>query len=316
MGNDAVVLFRPKDPNKLRPFLDLDDESDESEGLYAEELEDGSVLVHTFQPYAVFAAHPNEGRSWLGQFGPVLPFVHDDPRGLLFFPESCDPAASTYEDVVREIGDRGTWVPQKALSPEETRAYSEANAREVEELRRVTERLTGGADEDDPPAEVDAHAFAAKLLAGEAGDVDPSFAAAKLLESVQKRVLEAFGMGGDGGEGLGGELSGGVALLVKRTLPLDLDEDASVTAFGHLDDGTAVIESLHTPELLAADLGGRAAEWITEHQDERGIPTFPAERLDDILDATSYDEALTRLGDDVSFVKPAVPHERPEVPTK
>lgn len=303
MGNDAVVLFRPKDPNKLRPFLDLDDESDESEGLYAEELEDGAVLVHTFQPYAVFAAHPNEGRSWLGQFGPVLPFVHDDPRGLLFFPESCDPSASTYDEVVREIGDRGTWVPQKALSPEEARAYSEANARDVEELRRVTERLTGGAAEESP-AEVDAHAFAAKLLAGEAGDVDPSFAAAKLLESVQKRVLEAFGMGG---EGLGDPLSGGVALLVKRIQPLDLDDDASVTAFGHLEDGTAVIESLHTPELLVADLGGRSAEWIVEHQDERGIPTFPVERLDDILDASSYDEALSKLGEDVCFVKPVGP---------
>lgn len=313
MGNDAVVLFRPKDPNKLRPFLDLDDESDESEGLYAEELEDGSVLVHTFQPYAVFAAHPNEGRAWLGQFGPVLPFVHDDPRGLLFFPEACDPSASTYDAVVLEVGDRGTWVPQKALSPEEARAYSAANARELDELRRVTARLTGESEDDPaPPADVDAHAFAAKLLAGEAGDVDPSFAAAKLLESVQKRVLEAFGMGGEGGEGLGDELSGGVALLVKRTQPLDLDEDASVTAFGHLDDGTAVIESLHTPELLAVDLGGRAAEWTTEHHDPRGIPTFPSDRLDDILDAASYDEALTRLADAVTFVKPVVASARDE----
>jgi hypothetical protein len=311
MGNDAVVLFRPKDPNKLRPFLDLDDESDESEGLYAEELDDGSVLVHTFQPYAVFAAHPNEGRSWLGQFGPVLPFVHDDPRGLLFFPEACDPSASTYDEVVLEIGERGTWVPQKALSPDEARAYSAANARELEELRRVTDRLTGESEGDEapPPAEVDAHAFAAKLLAGEAGDVDPSFAAAKLLESVQKRVLEAFGMGG---EGAGDELSGGVALLVKRSEPLDLDDDASVTAFGHLEDGTAVIESLHSPELLAVDLGGRAAEWTTQHHDPRGIPTFPSERLDDVLDASSYDEALSRLADVVTFVQPVAGSARGE----
>jgi hypothetical protein len=115
-----------------------------------------------------------------------------------------------------------------------------------------------------------------------------------------------------GGEGAGDELSGGVALLVKRSEPLDLDDDASVTAFGHLEDGTAVIESLHSPELLAVDLGGRAAEWTTQHHDPRGIPTFPSERLDDVLDASSYDEALSRLADVVTFVQPVAGSARGE----
>ena len=49
MSADAVALFRPKNADALRPLLDLDDD-DDSDGLYAEELEDGSFLVHTFQP--------------------------------------------------------------------------------------------------------------------------------------------------------------------------------------------------------------------------------------------------------------------------
>ena len=82
---DAIALFRPRVREKLVPFLDLDEDDEESEGLYAEELEDGSVLVHTFQPFEVFANDPGEGHTWLEQFGDALEEVHDDPRGMLFF---------------------------------------------------------------------------------------------------------------------------------------------------------------------------------------------------------------------------------------
>ena len=108
---DAIAVFQPKDFEKLRPFLDLDDESEDSEGLYAEMLEDGAVLVHTFQPYDVFANNPAEAFEWLEQFGDDLPEVHDDPRGLLLFPDTFEPTATTYDAVVAEMADKGFFVP-------------------------------------------------------------------------------------------------------------------------------------------------------------------------------------------------------------
>src|SRR6476659_1823974 len=104
MSADAIAVFRPKQPERLAPFLDLDDESEDSEGLYAEPLDDGAMLVHTFQPYALFAENPAEAHEWLAQFGASLPDVHDDPRGLFFFPDSCEPTATTYEGVLAELG--------------------------------------------------------------------------------------------------------------------------------------------------------------------------------------------------------------------
>src|SRR5688572_23227719 len=103
MSADAIAVFHPKDPDQLKPFLDLDDESEESDGLYAEALADGTMLVHTFQPFEVFEQNPGEARAWLSQFGAALPDVHDDPRGLLFFPDTYEPNATTYDAVVAEM---------------------------------------------------------------------------------------------------------------------------------------------------------------------------------------------------------------------
>jgi len=108
---DAIAVFHPADPSKLVPFLDLDDENEESEGLYAEALEDGTYLVHTFQPFEAFTGSPDEARSWLEQFGDALPFVHDDPRGLLFYPDTREPEATTYDAVVAELAGEGVFVP-------------------------------------------------------------------------------------------------------------------------------------------------------------------------------------------------------------
>ncbi|HVJ90202.1 MAG TPA: hypothetical protein VM580_10400 [Labilithrix sp.] len=107
---DAVALFRPKSFERLRPFLDLDDESEECNGLYAEMLEDGSVLVHTFQPYAPFEQDPEVALEWLLQFGDALPEVHADPRGMLFFPHTCEPEGQSYDAIVEEVEDDGVWI--------------------------------------------------------------------------------------------------------------------------------------------------------------------------------------------------------------
>ena len=178
MSADAVALFRPKDPAKLRPFLDLDDESEESEGLYAEALDDGGMLVFTFQPFEVFEQNPTELRAWLAQFGDALPDVHDDPRGLLVFPDTCEPEATTYDAVVTEVGDEGVWI-----------AVTEDDASGLDELARGWQ----------PPGELPPidmqtlQAFAGQLLgSGEAPAT--SFQVAKLFENVQQELLDALGM--------------------------------------------------------------------------------------------------------------------------
>lgn len=112
---DAVVLFRPVRAEALTPFLDLDEDSDENTGIYAEALDDGSFLVFTFQPFEAFAAGPEVAHAWLAQFGEALPEVHGDPRGLLFFPDDVEPEATTYEGVIDEVGEDALWIPLQGV---------------------------------------------------------------------------------------------------------------------------------------------------------------------------------------------------------
>src|SRR5512132_3937426 len=183
MSIDAVALFRPKSPAALRPYLDLDEESQESNGLYAEELDDGSVLVHTFQPYAAFEASPVEGRAWLAQFGADLPLVHDDARGLLFFPDTAEPSGRTYDAVVAEIASAGVWIPAEPLTAVEARAG---------EGTSLAEHGMSGLDMEGLPA------FAQQIFgsmnlgaAGAPGDM------ASMIATLQKQVMGALGMQGD-----------------------------------------------------------------------------------------------------------------------
>jgi hypothetical protein len=136
MSIDAVAVFRPKVLAKLLPYLDLDDDSDESKGLYAEKLEDNSFLVHTFQSYEGFRDDPKMARMWLAQFGNDLSDVHDDQRGILFFPDVLEPDGTTYEAVLEEIGDHGLWAPKQAATEAERLAYEAEIASEVEALRK------------------------------------------------------------------------------------------------------------------------------------------------------------------------------------
>jgi hypothetical protein len=137
MSIDAVALFRPRKLAALQPYLDLDEDSEESNGLYAEALDDGSVLVHTFQSYAAFEASPLEGRAWLSQFGEDLPLVHDDARGFLFFPDVCEPRGRTYEAVVAEIASAGVWIAAALLTAEEAHARGAMMMAEMDEIQRV-----------------------------------------------------------------------------------------------------------------------------------------------------------------------------------
>lgn len=192
MSADAIALFRPSAPEKLKPFLDLDDDKEESDGLYAEELEDGSMLVHTFQPFALFEQNPSEAREWLAQLGDALPDVHDDARGLLFFPDTCEPEGTTYDAVVAEVAPSGVWIAT---------ALVDEDGDEGGAALDLSALLAGGL----PPIDMETlQAFAGQLLGqtgGERGDEEEvaarpatSFEVAKLFEGVQQQLIEALGV--------------------------------------------------------------------------------------------------------------------------
>jgi len=287
MSIDAVALFRPKSPAALRPYLDLDEDSEESNGLYAEALDDGSVLVHTFQPYAAFEASPIEGRAWLAQFGADLPLVHDDARGFLFFPDIAEPRGRTYDAFVAEIASGGIWIPAAPLTVEEARAREVTMLAEVDEMQRIAAAAGRGEPIDLQRAKaampgVDLEglpAFAQQLfgsmnLGSAAGPGDM----ASMIAALQQQVMGALGMQGEGfeGEGFDEDAFDAVVLLVKRTTPLALGGDAEhdINELVLLADGTAVIHTTSSAagrDMVAVRLAEEHADWASEHDDARGV---------------------------------------------
>jgi hypothetical protein len=176
---DAVALFRPTSLEKLKPFLDLDDENEESDGLYAESLDDGSVLVHTFQPYAAFQQSPLGAREWLLQFGEALPEVHDDVRGLLFFPETCEPEGRTYDAVVSEVEDDGIWIPTTPVEGLE------------DDILAAMDFPAGALPPGVDLAQLEQ--VAAQLLGGGAKGAASSFEIGRLFEGMQQQLMDVFG---------------------------------------------------------------------------------------------------------------------------
>lgn len=275
MSTDAIALLRPRDFHALEPFLDLDDDSEESDGLYADVLADGAVLVHTFQPFEAFAAQPAEGRAWLAQFGESLPLVHDDPRGVLFFPDDLEPDATSYEAVVDAASSGGVWI--EASAPGEPAAGGDL-------LEKLAASLQFGASPHD---------------------------LASAVSAMQKSVFEALGLGGLGGAGALGEGDGddeeGLVVLLRAGAPLAaFDLDGFVLGdVAALEDGTVVVPTVYTPlarELvalrLAEDFGALAAEPV----DPRGVPACTTSDLDAVAEARTYDDALRALGDRVVFL--------------
>jgi hypothetical protein len=155
MSADAIVVFHPTDPSKLEPFLDLDEESEESEGIYAEKLDDGTYLVHTFQPFEVFLQNPDEALSWLEQFGDALADCHDDPRGLLFFPDDLEPEATSYDAIIAEAADQGLFVPiLEPMVPIQNMTSYDAG-KMIEQMQQKIVDLLGGLPGAEPGEVID-----------------------------------------------------------------------------------------------------------------------------------------------------------------
>ncbi|MEP7122720.1 MAG: hypothetical protein ABJE95_17480 [Byssovorax sp.] len=321
MSIDAVALFRPKQPAALAPYLDLDVDSEESNGLYAEALDDGSVLVHTFQSYAAFESSSTEGRAWLAQFGEDLPLIHDDPRGLLFFPDVAEPGGRTYDAVVKEIGAAGIWIPATPLTAEEMAARQTQLIAQMEAIQRGE---TGDADDREESDQGAMPGFGMEGLPALAQQMMASLGLGSpegptdlqgMMEALQKQILGAMG-GGAGGEGFeigGGALDeggfDGVVVLLQRTTPLVLTDTAEddVNDVVTLADGTVAIHTtavVAAREMVALRLAEEHADWVAEHHDARGVPSFGASHLDAIEGAATYEAALAALGDEVVFLKP------------
>lgn len=93
MALDAIALLR-------LPAADL------PEGAVLRTLDDG-VLVRT---RASFASEPEDLALALRRVAGDALDRHRDARGVLMIPDVARPSASSYEGVVEEIGEGGTWI--------------------------------------------------------------------------------------------------------------------------------------------------------------------------------------------------------------
>ena len=71
-----------------------------------------------------------------------------------------------------------------------------------------------------------------------------------------------------------------------------------------LADGTTAIHAryLESLDAVTARLSNEYAEWIGEHDDPRGVPVFRFGAFHRLREASSYADALARLGADVRWI--------------
>jgi hypothetical protein len=77
--------------------------------LLVEHRGDASLL-HTFNRFR--AAQPDEHSLVLRRVLGASLDAHDDPRGILFFPDVCEPQGNSYEAIAAEASNAGVWAPK------------------------------------------------------------------------------------------------------------------------------------------------------------------------------------------------------------
>lgn len=132
MNTRAIALLRPRDARVLAEHVDAP---------LVDVLDDGSVLYRTLMSYVPMTFDGLIARAWLTGFGDDLPLVHHDPRGVLFYPDVLRVRSRTYDDVVREVGYAGVWVPARVLSDDEQHEQHVALTRDIKRVSSLPPRL-------------------------------------------------------------------------------------------------------------------------------------------------------------------------------
>ena len=130
LSTDAVALLRIR---KLSP-------SPTAFGAERSVDQRGNAsLFYTFNRFHGTA--PDEHGLALRRVLGSLLDAHDDPRGILFFPDTCEPRAKSYDAVVREVEGAGVWAPNVSIDHVPAR-YTAAPADSHEALvARMVEKL-------------------------------------------------------------------------------------------------------------------------------------------------------------------------------
>lgn len=286
MGIDAIAVLKPRKMSLLRGVLEPESDS-------AEVLDDGTILLSTFVRHAEIERDVDTGREVLTAYGQALVDAHEDPRGILFYPDVCEPRGRTYAEILAQVGDAGVWVPARVLTEEEQEARAQAFASDVNGILEARQAFEQG-EAIDPR-------FAPLFEAAQPPSLDDAKAQLAALFA-QPGVMESFAAVLTRGTG--------VFLLQRRSrAPLQAEPAfIGVNSQRALSDGALVIETdragQDAPEMIALALGEKLAEWVSDHADPRGVPCFRSTDLDAIASATSYDDAIARLGDRIEWVRP------------
>src|SRR5690348_5107163 len=110
MGIDAVCVLKLK--KNGRKLLKQRLEAAGVSLSCLKPLEKSAVLFSTFLRFGDAAKEPAELHAHLSAlFGNDLARIHDDARGVLVFPDACEPRGRTYAAVVSEVEAAGVWIP-------------------------------------------------------------------------------------------------------------------------------------------------------------------------------------------------------------
>src|SRR6188474_379904 len=101
MGIDAVALLRISGLGAPRTPLGTEH--------YVEHRGD-ATLLHTMNRFE--GAAPDEHALALRELLGAALDAHDDPRGILFFPDVCEPKGADYEAIASAVARAGVWAPK------------------------------------------------------------------------------------------------------------------------------------------------------------------------------------------------------------
>jgi hypothetical protein len=276
MGIDAVALLRVRPRETLRERL----VAARGAPPTLAPLDDGSVLWSTHVRFGTASRDQLALRAMLTHLcGDDPAPIHDDPRGVLFFPDVAEPRARSYDGVVAEVEGAGVWIPAAPLSPEELERF------EADFMAEVNRLL---ADPGALQAEMTARLQRAQSVL--LGPVD--------LQHVAVEGLKTRGL----------DLSAGVSacVLINRHQPLPTPL-AGANQVHALPDGAQVIVTTRFASdraMVAEQLGAEHASWLDGHSDGRGVLLFGDKLLDEVLSSVTYDEAVRKVGKRGRWIKP------------